>query len=126
MCCAAHAAVAAAAKVNDFCEAAGPVGTLLPIDVASNIGSSANSLPGAFRALHNSPGASIEHIFTRARNCPTQAVCITLPHPQWTAHLNRPCTTRSWTQRLGMFAARDGTLGLVHMQPDIANTLRLR
>lgn len=75
----------AAAKVNDFCAVAGPVPPLLPIDIASNIGSSANSLPGAFRALYNNPGASVEHLFTRAKNCPTHAVrCLSERTP---AHL---------------------------------------
>ena len=41
---------------------------------AATTGSSANSLPGAFRALYNNPGANVEQIFTRAKNCPTQAV----------------------------------------------------
>ena len=69
-----NAAVTEAGKVCDFSAAAGPMQPLLPIDVASNIGAAANSVPAALRAVCKSPGASIANLFTTPKNCPTQAV----------------------------------------------------
>ncbi len=74
------AAVAEAGKVCDFGKAAGPIAPLLPIDVASNVGAAANSLPGAFRALYNNPSADIDKLFTIPKNCPTHAVRDKLLH----------------------------------------------
>ena len=72
--CVANAAVREAGKVCDFSAAADPIQPLLPIDVASNIGAAANSIPAALRAVYNNPGAGIANLFTTPENCPTQAV----------------------------------------------------
>lgn len=69
------AARAASQAVVAFCAKTGPVAGLHDIDVAHNIGASANPLTGALKTLQANLDDNITAIFTRAKNTPTPNVC---------------------------------------------------
>ena len=80
-----------------FCAKTGPAAGLHDIDVAHNIGASANPLTGALRALQANLDDNITAIFTRPKNVPTPnvsehlssmlSVTCRVPGPPWGA----PC-----------------------------------
>lgn len=69
-----HAAVQAAHRVVEFSAASAPIEGLNVIDVAHNIGATANAVVKALTILRDNMGADLIDLFTRPQNTPTPNV----------------------------------------------------